>query len=151
MIKQIKRHKRGFTLIEVLLVAGILAVLAAFAIPALYSQARQAKEDIAKAAVGQAGPIAKALEAYRYDMGAYPDSDEGLAALMQKKADVDDERYEGPYIQNDELKDPWGHDFRYRSPGEFHEDSYDLWSTGQDGKDDEGKEGSDDVKNWKET
>ncbi|MCO6437454.1 MAG: type II secretion system major pseudopilin GspG [Phycisphaerae bacterium] len=145
-----QQRRRGFTLIEVLLVAGILALLAAFAIPRLFGQARQAQIKIAEAQVGRNGPIGKALEAYKWDMGRYPETDEGLAALYQKKDQVDDARYTGPYLEGDfeELKDPWGAGYEYRSPGDVHEDGYDLWSRGPDGKDDGGKEGSDDIKNW---
>ena len=144
------RRRSAFTLIEVLLVAGILALLAAFAIPRLMGQAEKAKVQLAKAAVGRNGPIAKALDAYKWDMGRYPDTDEGIEALMQPKNQVDDERYGGPYLENDKISDPWGNPFEYRSPGEVHEDGYDLWSTGPDLKNDSGKEGSDDVKNWVE-
>jgi len=142
-------------LIEVLLVAGILAVLAAFIVPNLFGQATKAKIDIAKAAVLRNGSIAKALESYKWDMGKYPDTDEGLAALFQpKEKKKEDERYNGPYMGMDatieQLKDPWGNPYEYRSPGEINEESYDLWSRGPDFKDDGGKEGSDDVKNWVE-
>ena len=149
-----KRHKRrsAFTLIEVLLVAGILAVLAAFAIPSLMGQATKAKNNIAKAEIGRNGPIAKGLSAYKWSMGKYPDTDEGLAALYKRKSEADDDQYDGPYMEGtiDELLDPWGNPYEYRSPGDMHEDSYDLWSRGPDRKDDGGKEGSDDVKNWLE-
>lgn len=144
------KRRSGFTLIEVLLVVGILAVLAAFVVPNLMSQGDQARQELAKAAIGRNGPIAKALDAYKWDMGKYPETDEGLDALMQPKSEVDDERYKGPYVGNDEIADPWGRAFMYRSPGEFHEESYDLWSIGADGEDQEGREGSDDIKNWKE-
>jgi len=150
MHRRKRQSRKAFTLIEVLLVAGILAVLAAFAIPALFGQAQQAKIEIAKAAVGPNGPLGKALDAYKWDMGRYPDTEEGIPALLQTKDEADDEHYKGPYLKNDEIKDPWGNDFGYRSPGEVHEDGYDLWSYGPDGEDNEGKEGSDDVKNWKE-
>ena len=146
-----RRHRMSaFTLIEVLLVAGILALLAAFAIPKLMGQALQAQKKIAMAAIGRNGPIAKALTAYKWDMGLFPDTDEGLAALFQPKDQVDDDRYAGPYLEGsyEELLDPWTRPFEYRSPGDVNEDSYDLWSVGKDGKDDEGKEGSDDIKNW---
>lgn len=144
------QRRKGFTLIEVLLVAGILALLAAFAIPRLMGQAEQARIRLAQAAIGRNGPIAKALDAYKWDMGRYPETDEGISALMQPKSQVDDESYGGPYLENDEIRDPWGNEFNYRSPGEMHEDSYDMWSNGPDGKNDDGKEGSDDVKNWTE-
>ena len=151
MIVRNRRNRSAFTLIEVLLVAGILALLAAFAIPKLFGQAEKAKIDLAKAGVGRNGPISKALEAYKWDVGKYPETDEGLAALYEpKSARGGDERYAGPYMEGsfEELKDPWGNPFEYRSPGVINEEGFDLWSRGPDHNDDGGKEGSDDVKNW---
>jgi len=151
MRRKVYRRRSAFTLIEVLLVAGILAVLAAFIVPNLFGQATKAKIDISKAAVLRNGSIAKALESYKWDMGKYPDTDEGLAALFQSKdKKKDDERYNGPYMDGvfEQLKDPWGNPYEYRFPGDINEELYDLWCRGPDGKDDGGKEGSDDIKNW---
>jgi len=147
------KHSRrsAFTLMELLLVAGILALLAAFAIPRLFEQATEAKIKICKAAIGKNGPIAKALNSYKWDMGQFPDSDEGLEALFQRKEEVDNESYKGPYLEGafEELKDPWSGAYEYRYPGEVHgEEGYDLWSRGPNKVDDGGKEGSDDIKNW---
>jgi general secretion pathway protein G len=144
------KRRSAFTLLELLLVAGILAVLAAFAIPSLMGQAERAKIDIAKAAILRNGAIPKGLEAYKWNMNKYPETDEGLAILFKKKGEVDDERFVGPYLEGsfEELKDPWGNPYEYRCPGEVNEDSYDLWSRGPNGEDDGGKEGSDDIKNW---
>jgi len=153
MQRKMYRKRSAFTLIEVLLVAGILAVLAAFIVPNLFGQATKAKIDIAKAAVLRNGSISKALESYKWSMGKYPDTDETLAALFQpKEKKKDDERYDGPYMEGvfEQLKDPWGNPYEYRCPGEINETFYDLWSRGPDLKDDGGKEGSDDVKNWME-
>ena len=146
------KRRSAFTLLELLLVAGILAVLAAFAIPSLMGQAERAKIDIAKAAILRNGAIPKGLEAYKWNMNKYPETDEGLAILFKKKGEVDDERFVGPYLEGsfEELKDPWGNPYEYRCPGEVNEDSYDLWSRGPNNEDDGGKEGSDDIKNWVE-
>jgi len=151
MRRRTGRKVRAFTLIEVLLVAGILALLAAFAIPKLFSQAQTAKIQLASAAVGRNGPIAKGLEAYKWDMGKYPDTDEGLAGMYAPKG-AKGENYKGPYMEGtiEELKDPWSKPFQYRSPGQFNEEHFDLWSMGPDQIDDEGKSGTDDVKNWME-
>ncbi len=151
MRRKVYRRRSAFTLIEVLLVAGILAVLAAFIVPNLFGKATEAKIDLTKAQILRNGLIGKGLETYKWDMGKYPDTDEGLAALFQpKEKNKEDERYKGPYMEGafEQLKDPWGQPYEYRSPGEINEGSYDLWSKGPDGKDDGGKEGSDDIKNW---
>ncbi|MFQ5463224.1 MAG: type II secretion system major pseudopilin GspG [Phycisphaerae bacterium] len=149
-MQRTRKQRKAFTLIEVLLVAGILAVLAAFAIPSLMGTANKAKIDIARAAIGPNGPIAKALDSYTWAMGTFPETDDGLEALMQTKDEAGDDRYDGPYLKNDKIADPWNNPYEYKSPGDVHEDGYDLWSRGPDGIDDEGKEGSDDIKNWAE-
>jgi len=150
MRRQNRARRSAFTLIEVLLVAGILALLAAFAIPKLFSQAEGAKIDLTKAAIGRNGPIAKGLESYKWDVGKYPDTDEGLQALFEPKDSRGDERYKGPYLEGsyEELTDSWGNPFEYRSPGEVNEEKYDLWSKGPNREDDGGRAGSDDIKNW---
>ena len=114
MKRRVMRKRSGFTLIELLLVAGILALLAAFAVPKLFSQAQKAKVDIAKAAIGRNGPISKGLESYKWSMGKFPETDEGLAALFVPKTAARDEKYDGPYIAGviEELKDPWGTSLR---------------------------------------
>ena len=150
MRRRMMKRRSAFTLMEVLLVAGILALLAAFAIPKLFDKAQEAKVSLAKAAVGRNGPIAKAIKNYKWDMGSYPDTDEGLAVLFEYRGGSDEERWKGSYLEGafEELLDPWGNPFEYRSPGEVNEDGFDLWSRGPDLEDDGGKEGSDDVKNW---
>jgi len=148
-------RKRAFTLLELLLVAGILAVLAAFALPALYGRATAAKIDITKAEIGRNGPIAKSLEAFRFDVGRYPETSEGLEALFKAPSGLDDEeegQWKGPYLEGtpDELRDAWNHEYEYKCPGDVNEESFDLWSRGPDGKEDGGKESSDDIKNWRD-
>ncbi len=143
-----RRAKRSaFTLLEVLLVVGILALLAAFVVPNLIGAGDRANNDIARMAVGRSGNISGQLKRYRMDVGVYPDTDEGLAALFERPGSIedDDDRWKGPYLDGtpEELRDPWGREYQYRSPGEFNEDSFDLWSLGRDEKEDE-----DDITNW---
>jgi general secretion pathway protein G len=119
-------------------------------VPALMGAGDEAKRDICKAAIGRNGAIASGLKRYRFHLDRYPDSDEGLKAMYEIPSSVDEDsgRWKGPYMETplEELRDPYGNEFRYRSPGEFNEDSYDLWSMGPDGRD--GTE--DDIKNWTE-
>jgi general secretion pathway protein G len=149
-MRRSKRAKRiGFTLLEVLLVVGILALLAAFVVPNLIGAKDEANIKLTKAAVGRNGTIANALKRYRLHVGVYPETDEGLAALYEIPDSLDEEdgKWNGPYLDGDpeDLRDPWGREYEYRSPGEFNEESYDLWSLGPDEKDDD-----DDIKNWRE-
>ncbi len=146
------RRNRGFTLMEILLVVGILALLAAFVVPNLITAGDQAKIGLAETAIGGNGPIATALLRFRNDVGRFPESDEGLAALYEKPRSIDEDRegeiWKGPYLEGrpEDLRDPWKREFRYKCPGDVNDKGYDLWSLGPDGKD--GTE--DDIKNWRE-
>ena len=148
MVAKRVRRRSAFTLIEVLMVAAILALLAAFAVPALFRQGQQAKKDLCKAAVGRNGVIAKQIKQFQFDTNRWP---EELEDLYERPRYIDDdsEKWKGPYMEGsiEELRDPWEQEFRYKSPGEFNEESFDLWSIGIDG--DDGTD--DDVKNWRET
>jgi len=95
------------------------------------------------------GASTKALVRFRQDVGRYPGTDEGLAALYAAPAGTVD--WQGPYLPGsiEEFADPWGRPYLYRCPAKFSEVGYDLWSRGPDGRDDEGAEGSDDVVNWR--
>jgi len=142
-----RRSRRGFTLLEVLIVAGILALLAAFVVPSLLGTATQAKLKMAEAAIGRAGPFATQLDKFKFDTGQYP---ENLIDLINRPSYIEvaedgEDPWKGPYIQEEKmLKDPWGKDYQYKSPGDVHEDGFDLWSMGPDMKD-----GTDDDKcNW---
>ena len=150
MAQMKRRSRRAFTLLEILIVVGILAVLAAFVVPSLIGAGEQAKIKIAEAAVGRNGDIANALKRYRFDVGTYPTSEEGIEALYRIPSGIDDQAkiWKGPYLEGtpEELRDPWLEEFVYVAPGKFHEDSYDLSSKGPDRKEDT----DDDIKNWSE-
>jgi general secretion pathway protein G len=70
-----------------------------------------------------------ALDTFRLDVGRYPTSQEGMAALMQKPGGVD--RWDGPYLKKDLPPDPWGKPYVYKSPGDH--GVYDIISFGADG------------------
>lgn len=145
-----KASVRAFTLLEILIVVGILAVLAAFVVPSLMGASDQAKIDMAKAAIGRNGDIANALNRYRLNVGSYPDSDDGLEALFRIPSNIDEDAkiWKGPYLEGtpEELRDPWGEEFVYVCPGKVNESAYDLSSKGPDRKEDT----EDDIKNWSE-
>lgn len=144
--KMIKR-KRAFTLMEVLIVAGILALLAAFVVPSLLKTGEQARKQLARAAVGHSGPLAGQIDKFYLDTGQYPETLEDL--IKQPSYIEEDEEGEnpwmGPYIKDARgLRDPWKNEYQYKQPGDVYEDAYDLWSMGVDGND--GTE--DDITSW---
>jgi general secretion pathway protein G len=132
---------RGFTLLELLVVMVIIGLLAGFVGPRLFSQIGKSEAKVAKAQIEALG---KALDQYRLDVGQYPDSGQGLAAL--NAAPGDQPRWQGPYLAKPVPLDPWGRAYLYRSPGE-HGD-YDLYSLGRDGQ--PGGEGENaDIASWR--
>ena len=149
-LEQYKHRKRVAGLGMFLLVFCCLAIGFPLCVPPLAVTCERAPIDIAKSDVGRAGNISKQLELYKYDMGRFPTTAEGLAALFQAKDDVDDPRYNGPYLDGaiKDLVDPWGNPYEYRQPGLVRPDQFDLWSWGPNGKDEYGLEDSDDIKNW---
>jgi general secretion pathway protein G len=107
-----RRREAGFTLLELLVVLGIMALLATVAGPQVMRYLGQARSETAKV---QINAIASALELYHLDVGAYPPQQVGLAALVQQPAGV--ARWKGPYLKKVEgLIDPWGRPYQYRYP-----------------------------------
>lgn len=131
------KHKKAFTLIELLIVVVILTVLAAAVLPRLAGRTQQAR--IATARTDISGNIGVALDLYELDNGRYPTGEEGLNALMTKPASVNN--WNGPYLKKRPI-DPWGKEYKYTCPG-AHNNDYDLYSLGPDGS-----EGNDDITNW---
>jgi general secretion pathway protein G len=131
----------GFTLVEMLVVLGIIALLMALVAPQVMKYLGSAKSQTAAA---QLKNIESAIELYYLDIGEYPSAEQGIAALSVQPAGLTSWR--GPYIkQKSGLRDPWGEDYTYRIPGEH--GAFDLFSLGKDGA--EGGEGeSKDLVNW---
>jgi general secretion pathway protein G len=129
--------RKAFTLIELMLVVIIIGALVAMVLPRFTGRGEQARAAAAQADI-QAN-IATALKLYELDNGGFPSSEEGLNALISKSSSA--RNWNGPYLERKPI-DPWGREYKYKSPGE-HRTDYDLYSLGKDGV-----ESNDDVKNW---
>lgn len=140
----LKKARAAFTLIEILLVIALIGLLAGVLITNTTGVFDQGQESAAKIFVRDT--LKLALTRYRMDLGDYPTTTEGLAALVTPPANKAD-RWRGPYIEAPSGKlplDPWGEAYRYRYPGTKNKSGYDLYSVGKDHA--EGTE--DDVGNW---
>jgi general secretion pathway protein G len=124
---QRRTRERGFTLIEMMVVMVIIGLLMALVGPRFIRQEEKAK---LKAARAQIELLGTSLDTFRLDVGRYPTSQEGLAALRQRPFGLD--RWDGPYLKKEVPKDPWDRPYQYRSPGEGGR-PYDLLSFGADG------------------
>lgn len=118
---------RGFTLLELLVVIAIIGLLAGLVAPRYFDQVSKSNTKIARA---QIDSLEKALDQYRLDVGSYPTSELGLAALNTRPQNLD--KWAGPYLKKAVPPDPWGARYLYKSPGD-HGD-YDLFSLGSDGQ-----------------
>ncbi len=134
-------NKKGFTLIELMLVVIIISILAAMVVPRLVGRSKEARMAAAKADIE--ANIATTLDMYELDSGAYPTTEQGLAALISKPTMAPSpSNWKGPYLRK-RPKDPWGNDYVYACPGLHNKDDYDLYSYGSDGI-----ESQDDIVNW---
>ena len=119
---------RGFTLLELLVVIVIIGLLAAYVGPKYFSQLGKSEVTIAKA---QIEAFEKSLDTYRLDVGRYPSTEEGMAALMAAPPTAGI-KWNGPYLKKGVPQDPWGQPYQYRSPGSKGE--YEIVSLGRDGQ-----------------
>lgn len=136
------RRRRGFTLMEVLLVLVILTILGSLAALSYESINRQAHK---KAAESQIGLLSTPLQMYQMAIGNFPTTSQGLDALQSAPGDLPNPaKWDGPYLNKAIPLDSWEKPYQYVSPGTHNPDSYDVWSLGPDGVN--GTE--DDIGNW---
>lgn len=146
LLQKRRARRRGFTLLEVLLVVGILVALAAIAVPQLIGVAEGAKLDEAQI---QANAISDALNLYHTHTGQFPQTNEGLSALETMPQNVTNWR--GPYLETSRKLDPWGNPYNYAYPGTHRATGPgipappDVWSNGPDRQNGT----ADDIGNWK--
>jgi general secretion pathway protein G len=125
------QRQDGFTLLELLVVLMIIALLAGFVGPKVFSNVDQAKE---KTAMSQMKSFSEALGQYRLDTGSYPSEAQGLKALTEKPVNVNN--WNGPYLGKEVPLDPWGNAYQFHNPTREKNtiNEVDITATGKDGK-----------------
>lgn len=138
-------NHKGFTLLEIIVVVFILSILVALVAPRIIGRTDDARITDAKLQIKN---LEMALKLFKLDNGFYPDTQQGLEALIEKPTvgRIPLKYRDGGYLEQKKIPpDPWGNPYIYLCPG-LHGD-FDIISYGADGK--EGGEGKDaDIKNW---
>ena len=139
------KKRKGFTLIEIMVVVVIIGLLSALVGPKLMGQSDEAKRKTTQTQISQ---LEQVLGLYYLDNGAYPTTSQGLEALVRKPdGQPEPLNYKNGGYMKKIPKDAWGRDFVYTCPGE-HGD-FDIISYGADGQ--EGGSGANaDIINWEE-
>lgn len=128
LLYQRSRHgMKGFTLLELLVVLLIIALLASYVGPKLFSQVDRAK---VRSTQAQMKTLGDAATQFRLDTGRYPTQEEGLNALVVAPADA--EGWGGPYLAKSVPNDGWGRPYQWHVPGTDSE--AEIVSLGHDGK-----------------
>ena len=125
-----KIQKKGFTLLELMVVLVILGALIGMVAPNILGRSDDAKVSVAKTQIRN---LMSALDLYKLDNGNYPATAQGLDALVSKPTGFPEAKNwkSGGYVKKLPL-DPWGNDFVYISPGATGD--YDLIALGSDGR-----------------
>ena len=123
--------KRGFTLLEMLVVLVIIGMLAGLVGPRMFGRVDESKIKTAKIQIKM---LKGCLETMRLDINRFPSESEGLALLFHAPADSTLKAvWKGPYIDEEIPLDPWGNRYHYTVPGRDGQ-PFALYSTGPDNK-----------------
>ena len=126
-----KRKKDGFTLVEVIVVIVILGMIAVLFAPRWRKGFSKAKIGLARTRMAV---IEGGIERFYLDCGRYPYDSEGLEVLRVPPGDIEEGKWNGPYLKRNDLLDPWDNPYVYVEEGEVNPGSYDLISFGADGR-----------------
>lgn len=104
-----RRRRRGFTLVELMVVVAIIGLLAAVVTVNVMGQGHTARVERCRADMRSIG---NALDLYKIDVGVYPQQ---LNALWERPAQA--RKWSGPYLKEYPPKDPWQNDYIYNFSG----------------------------------
>lgn len=132
-----RRSRSGFSLLEIVIAIALLLLISGVVITNLENVFGSGQQSTAEIFVRQT--IKSPLMNYMKDVGTYPNTEQGLQALVRAPENV--ENWKGPYVDSIP-NDPWGKPYQYRFPGEKNPRGYDIWSYGPTGQDNENNIGN---------
>jgi general secretion pathway protein G len=130
----------GYTLFEIMLVLGIIAVLVGSAIYLLVGNIDVARESRVEADIQS---ISTQLRVYEMQNLRPPTSDQGLKALVTRPGGDPPPRRWKQLLERVPV-DPWGEEYVYYWPGKKNPKGFDLFSKGPD----RAEGGGDDIGNY---
>jgi general secretion pathway protein G len=124
-----RRIRAGFTLLEMVIVLGIIAMILGGAIFAMRgigdaAKLRQVESDFKS--------FESALAMYKLNAGTFPSTQQGLKALVEKPTSTPAPR-RWTQVMNKIPEDPWGAPYTYRFPGKKRANEFEIISKGPDG------------------
>ena len=124
-----RRQRRGFTLMEILLVLAILVILGSLVGIGYFQIQKGMTVDATKTEIRT---LEQAVKYYQLAMGRLPSMDEGLEALINPPADDIKGRWKGPYLETTQVPyDPWENPYNYEV---LDADEFQITSNGPDGQ-----------------
>src|SRR2546423_858960 len=129
---RLSKNQRAFTLLEIMLVVGIIVIILGVAVARLGNTTGIAKDMRVRADI-QA--VNTQLKLYESMNGFFPTTEQGLQALVVQP-DNDPKPNRWYHMVKEMPKDPWNNDYIYFCPGKKNPDSFDLYSAGPDRKPD---------------
>lgn len=124
-----RSHRSGFTLLEMVIVLGIIAMIMGGAIFVMKNISDSGAITVVD---GDFASIDNALQAYRNNAGNFPSEQQGLKALVEKPSSSPRPR-RWVQIMDQVPKDPWGAEYAYKFPGSKNRSRPELISYGKDG------------------
>ena len=121
MRRKHETKRKGFTLVELLVVIVILAMLSGIVAPKFFQQIEKARWDSCRSKMA---PIESAIDTFLLNTNFYP------ASLDELVNDPGVAGWAGPYLKESQLFDPWDNPYYYSPYG----GGFDLISYGADGQ-----------------
>ena len=125
-----KIHKKGFTLIELMIAIAVFAIISLVVIPNVLKYMKDAKISSAKANLQV---LKGAITQYQLSINQLPTR---LTDLVKSPADEKaKKKWTGSFLEKTEVpEDPWGEKYQYKVNAAGASHPYELYSFGENGK-----------------